>query len=165
MHRDLAGRLGILWAVQFAGWRSGDELPRTLKGFDVMVNPSLRAWSETFCIANIEAMAMRVPVVTFAVGGIGEYVQQPADDAASAGLFSVSSNAIVVNEATPHAMAAAVEALRDNPALRANLGRAGRETVLRFFTVDRQMQQYAALYKELMATHMNAHRSDSRQEL
>ena len=50
---------------------------------------------------------------------------------------------------------AAVETLRDQPALRAFLGRAARETVLRYFTVDRQMKQYAALYKELMATKMN----------
>ena len=53
---------------------------------------------------------------------------------------------------TPPCNTAAVETLRDQPALRASLGRAGRETVLQYFTVDRQMKQYAALYKDLMAT-------------
>ena len=67
---NLASRLGILWAVHFTGWLSAEDLPRVLRGFTVLVNPSLRAWSETFCIANIEAMSMRVPLVTFAVGGI-----------------------------------------------------------------------------------------------
>jgi hypothetical protein len=37
---------------------------------DVVVNPSLRAWSETFCIVNIEVMAMEIPLITFAVGGL-----------------------------------------------------------------------------------------------
>lgn len=153
--RDLAGRLGILWAVDFVGWRAGEDLPRTMKGFDVVVNPSVRAWSETFCIANIEAMSMRIPLVTFAVGGIGEYVQEPeGGPGRTRGNFSVSPNAVVVNECSPHAMAAAVEALKNDPALRTSLGHAGRETVLHYFTVDRQMQQYGALYKEVMATKM-----------
>jgi glycosyltransferase involved in cell wall biosynthesis len=65
---ELARRLRIDWAVHFTGW-VGADLPRVLKGFDVVVNPSLRAWSETFCIANIEVMSMRIPLVTFAVGG------------------------------------------------------------------------------------------------
>ena len=67
---NLASRLGISWAVHFTGWLSAEDIPRVIRGFTVLVNPSLRAWSETFCIANIEAMSMRVPLVTFAVGGI-----------------------------------------------------------------------------------------------
>jgi glycosyltransferase involved in cell wall biosynthesis len=66
--QDLAGRLGISDRVTFTGW-VGSEVPLVLRGLDVMVNPSLRGWSETFCVANIEAMSMQVPLVTFAVGG------------------------------------------------------------------------------------------------
>jgi glycosyltransferase involved in cell wall biosynthesis len=68
---DLAARLEISWAVSFLGWIGNDQnqLSEVLRGLDAVVNPSLRAWSETFCIANIEAMAMAVPLVTFAVGG------------------------------------------------------------------------------------------------
>jgi glycosyltransferase involved in cell wall biosynthesis len=51
------------------GWQHEAALPAILAGMDVVVNPSLRAWSETFCIVNIEVMAMRVPLITFAVGG------------------------------------------------------------------------------------------------
>lgn len=93
---DLAQRLHISWAVLFTGWvgtepstpsvqeqqqtttdnnkepspsRVTRTLPEILMQLDVVVNPSLRGWSETFCIANIEVMAMEVPLVTFAVGG------------------------------------------------------------------------------------------------
>lgn len=65
----LAFRLGIEYAVEFIGWVSTDELPRYLADLDILVNPSLRGWSETFCISNIEAMSMELPLVTFAVGG------------------------------------------------------------------------------------------------
>lgn len=66
----LASMLEIEWAVEFRGWVGGD-LPQILSEVDILVNPSLRAWSETFCIANVEAMALGIPLVTFAVGGIG----------------------------------------------------------------------------------------------
>ena len=66
--QKLALRLDIAWTVHFTGWLN-DDLPRTMRGMDIAVNPSLRGWSETFCIANIELMSMEVPLVTFAVGG------------------------------------------------------------------------------------------------
>jgi glycosyltransferase involved in cell wall biosynthesis len=149
---DLAARLQISWAVHFAGWAGGDDLPGVLAGVDVVVNPSLRAWSETFCIANIEAMSMEVPLVTFAVGGVGEYVRKPSqDEAEHDALFSVSENAVVVHRATPEAIAAAVHHLVLRPELRRALGQAGRQTVLTHFTVSRQMSQYAQLYARLTA--------------
>jgi glycosyltransferase involved in cell wall biosynthesis len=58
----------MLVTSMYLGWL-GEELPSALRGMDIIVNPSLRAWSETFCISNIEAMAMKIPLVTFAVGG------------------------------------------------------------------------------------------------
>jgi glycosyltransferase involved in cell wall biosynthesis len=79
---------------------------------DVVINPSVRGWSETFCIANIEAMSMSLPLVTFAAGGVGQYVSAPADesyllDDNKAPSFSVTDNAVVVHEAHPEAIAAA----------------------------------------------------------
>ena len=53
------------------------RLSRTV---NIMVNPSLRAWSETFCIANTEAMAAGLPIVSFGVGGIGEYLTSSGDN-------------------------------------------------------------------------------------
>ena len=67
----LAERLDILWAVEFVGWiNHGAQLISYLAGLDVVINTSLRGWSETFCIANIEVMSMGIPLVTFAVGGM-----------------------------------------------------------------------------------------------
>ena len=51
---ELSSRLEISGAVRFAGMLGGNELVAALHTVDIAVNPSLRAWSETFCIANIE---------------------------------------------------------------------------------------------------------------
>ena len=71
----LAARLRISWAVHFTGWVGAQELPGVLAGLDAVVSAGLVL--ETFCIANIEVMAMQLPLVTFALGGTGEYVLRP----------------------------------------------------------------------------------------
>ena len=68
-------RLGISDDVAMTGWVSAESFPAYLRVVDIMINPSVRGWSETFCIANIEAMAMRIPLVTLGVGGVGEYIE------------------------------------------------------------------------------------------
>jgi glycosyltransferase involved in cell wall biosynthesis len=119
---------------------------------DVVVNPGLVL--ETFCIANIEAMSMQAPLVTFAVGGVGEYVKEPVQVGSKHDtLFSVSENAVVVHRATPEAIAAAVHHLVMRPELRRALGQAGRRIVTADFTIDSQVQRYAELYRSLRATH------------
>ena len=60
--------------------------------------------------------------------------------------YSVSTNAVVVNSATPDAIAQASLFLITHPAERNSIGRRGRQTVLSYFTIQRQMQQYSDLY-------------------
>jgi glycosyltransferase involved in cell wall biosynthesis len=165
---ELAARLRISWAVHFAGWVASEQLPRVLAGIDIVVNPSLRAWSETFCISNIEVMSMGIPLVTFAVGGIGEYVQEPPPSSSQAQtLFSESGNAVVVHVASPTAVAQAVRHLLQGTGTgtgkglgaegaRRALGLQGRDTVLAYFGVQRQMQQYADLYTRLHKKRLTA---------
>ena len=71
---ELLARLyGSEERVEFPGAVYGDDaLNEMYASFDVVVQPALRAWSETFCIANVEAMAVGRPVVSFGVGGVGE---------------------------------------------------------------------------------------------
>jgi glycosyltransferase involved in cell wall biosynthesis len=150
---DLAARLQISWAVHFAGYVPVSDLPAVLAGMDIVVNPSLRAWSETFCIANAEALSMELPLVTFAAGGVGEYVAQPSQQQQDerGQDFSMSENAVVVHRATPAALASAVLHLVLRPELRRSLGRAGRQTISEGFTVERQMRQYKELYLQLVS--------------
>ena len=150
---ELSHRLNINNAVEFMGMLAGNELTKVLQTIDIVVNPSLRAWSETFCIANIEAMATGIPLVTFGVGGIGEYIEQEADSDVShdsqTSLYQIVKNAILVNEPSPKAIAAAVMTLADDTDLRIRIGLAGRRTVESYFSIDRQMNEYASMYREL----------------
>ncbi|KAJ1451414.1 hypothetical protein M885DRAFT_15428 [Pelagophyceae sp. CCMP2097] len=113
---------------------------RHYAGMDVLVNPSLRAWSETFCIANIEAMALGVPVVSFGVGGVGEYLR---------GGGGAKANGALVNSTAPEALADAVVELLRDAVLRRRLGANARRTVLESFHVDDQIRKYADLYTSL----------------
>ena len=115
--------------------------------------------------------------VTFAVGGVGEYIDNMtitrdhdhcsvAENNTDSSLesqschltavssesadFVVTTNAVVVNKASPHAIANAVYHLIMNDTLRDELGQAGKKTVHSYFHVDRQMKQYRKFYVDLI---------------
>jgi len=148
---ELVQRLRIAHLFRFAGWVARSDLPAVLSAVDIVVNPSIRGWSETFCIANIEVMSMSIPLVTLAVGGVGQYVR-PSEQtvrADNATLFSIGDNALIVHEASPAALAEGVKLLVQDVGLRLRLGAAGRETVVQYFREEQQMARYAELYNIL----------------
>ena len=66
----LAEQLGISDRVEFTGWRS--DMLRFWNRADIAIFPS--RWQEPFGLTGIEAMAHKVPVVGFGVGGVGEWL-------------------------------------------------------------------------------------------
>lgn len=125
----LAQRLSL--NVDFTGGvYGGAQLAAQLASLDVVVNPSLRAWSETFCIANAEAMASGASVVSFGVGGVGEYFR-PAANRAAAGFTADApgGNGVLARAATASALADAVLRLLANAPLRRETSRNARRTV------------------------------------
>jgi glycosyltransferase involved in cell wall biosynthesis len=149
--KSLTIRLKIESKVVFTGWVPHDKLPSLLANIDIMVNPSVRGWSETFCIANIEAMAMQVPLVTFATGGVGQYIGEPFKNVSmqQSEVFTVGENAVLINEASPQALAMGVAHLLDDIKLQNQIGISGRLTVRKHFNTDLQMWHYAQLYRFL----------------
>lgn len=69
---ELADSLGIREQTEFLGQQPHDEIVRLLHGCDVLAVPSRE---ESFCLAVLEAMICRKPVVASAVGGIPEIVE------------------------------------------------------------------------------------------
>jgi len=118
--------------VRFLGHR--DDARHWLAGCDLYANSSI---SEGVSLTILEAMAAALPVVATRVGGTPEVVDDscgrlvPARDAES--------------------LAAAVGELAGQPALRQSLGRAGRSRVETRFTLDRMVNDYAAVYREVSA--------------
>ena len=82
-------------------------------------------------------MARGLPVVATAVGGISESVRHGV-------------NGFVAPVRGVREIAAALEALVSDPALRARMGKASLELV-RNFSVDRMVDQTAALYAQVVS--------------
>ena len=91
--------------------------------------------------ALLEAMAAGLPVVATAVGGTPEVVVNGV-------------TGILVPPRDPNTLAQAVTRLLRDPALRRKMGRAGRERVERFFSVERMVRATEALYEELVEEKM-----------
>jgi glycosyltransferase involved in cell wall biosynthesis len=144
---DLTCRLQIEHLFDFIGWVDHEALPSYLLGIDLVINPSLRAWSETFCISNIEVMSMGIPLITFGVGGVGEYLE--ADEVNMDDDVVIAKNAILLNKASPEVIAGAIIYLLSNPILRHEIGMKGRETVMSRFYLQRQVDEYEKLYQRL----------------
>ena len=106
-----------------------DELRRS----DIFVLPSL---SEGFCNAAIEAMGCLLPVVMTNCGGAREGVTDGVEG-------------YIVPVWDPIAMADAIIRLARDPALRARMGRAGRERVIREFTVSRHVREFLQLLEDM----------------
>ncbi len=116
--------------IIFAGRR--EDVAAITGEIDVAVLPSLR---EAQGISILEAMARRRPVVASAVGGIPEVLTDGLDG-------------LLVPPADPAALAEACIRLACSPALRRELGEAGRVTVEARFSLDAMVRSIEAVYDE-----------------
>ncbi len=133
--RRRAGQSDLRGRVEFAGRVPSSVLPDLYRRMDVFVLPSRTTptWKEQFGRVLVEAMACGIPVIGSDCGEIPHVI-------GGAGL--------VYPEGDVAALRAALERLRD-PALRAELGRRGRERVLDHFTQKRVAQAYLEVYREM----------------
>jgi alpha-maltose-1-phosphate synthase len=122
---------------------------------DIFVCPSVY---EPFGIINLEAMACETPVVASAVGGIPEVVSH-----GETGLL-VPAETLDPSEVEPRHpeqfardLAMAVNALLDDPALRAAMGRRARERVEQQFSWTAIARQTLAFYEQVIAEHRAHH--------
>jgi glycosyltransferase involved in cell wall biosynthesis len=126
-------RLGLEAAVHLLGRRT-DVLALALAA-DCVVLPSRQ---EGHPLALLEALALGRPVLACAVGGVPEIV-----DPGRTGLL--------VPPEDPAALAAALERLRRDPALRARLGAAAARAARARFDVRRSVAAVEALYRRVLA--------------
>ncbi|HET8575944.1 MAG TPA: glycosyltransferase [Methylomirabilota bacterium] len=106
-----------------------------LKSLDIFTLPSL---GEGISNALLEAMASGLPVVATRVGGNPELVEDGV-------------TGMLVSPRSAEALAAAFDRYLSEPGLIRLHGKAGRERVLRDFSLDRMFGAYEALYARLLA--------------
>ena len=95
-------------------------------------------------------MAMSIPVVTFGVGGVGEYIELDQPGSVSESEYEIAKNVILLNKASPKVIAAATEELIFNFDLRIRIGLAGRATVVKYFSLEKQIKEYAHIYRKIL---------------
>jgi glycosyltransferase involved in cell wall biosynthesis len=122
-------RLGLEQAVVLAGDRS--DVADVLAGADVFV---LSSTSEGLPLSILEAMAAGLPVVASSVGGVPEAVED-------------GDTGLLVPPRDPARLAAALERLLADPALRRRLGSNGRERVREHFGLEAFQQRHVAVYR------------------
>ena len=119
--------------IRFLGYR--DDIPALLRTLDIVVVPSLK---ESFGIVPLEAMAMKVTVIATRVGGLPEVV----DDGATG---------ILVPPEDAASLSAAIKYLIENPGIRKQMGEKGRDRVERQFTVEKNITNIEAVYREVFS--------------
>jgi len=134
--RHDAASLGLADRVGFTGLVSDSS--SAMRALDIVVHASTDP--EPFGLVIAEAMACGRPVVTSAAGGAHE-------------LTDADVNALVHAPGDVDGLSRAIERLALNPALRAQLGKAGRATAERSFTRTRLVNDLTPIYEELASVH------------
>ena len=137
--QGLAAELGVAHAVTFCGSIPHSEVPKRMAGMDIFVMPSVYE-SETLGVAALEAEAMGIPVVASRIGGIPEAV---ADGVTG----------LLVPPRDPAAIAAAVNRIIADKALREAMSQGGRRYVAQHFDWSQNGAAIEDLYRELIRKH------------
>jgi len=132
--RRVADAAGVGSQVIFTGQRQRAELRRCYAAADVFVTTP---WYEPFGITPLEAMACGVPVVGSDVGGIRHSVRDGV-------------TGFLVPPHDPGALAERLSLLRDEPALAATMGRAGKRRARSMFTWDEVARQLVDVYESVV---------------
>lgn len=115
--------------VQFVGYKSQAEVAETLRRMDMLVLPS---FAEGVPVVLMEAMAAGIPVVTTRIAGVPELVEDGV-----AGILVLPGDVA--------ALANAISTLLDDPDLRSDMGRAGRQKVGDEFNIAHETAWLAEL--------------------
>ena len=134
-YRQLAEQAGVAAQVHFAGL-----VPETLpwlRAMDVVCVPSLK---DSLPLTTLEAMSMARPVIASRAGDLPLAITD-------------GRNGLLVEVGSATALEVAVERLAGAPALRAELGEAGRRTLIERYTPEAMLQQLEGYCTQLQAEH------------
>lgn len=106
-----------------------------LKGADLLVNPSL---SEGLPNIVLEAMAVRIPCIATAVGGVGEIIEH-------------NSNGLLTPSKSSEKLAEAILKIAGDGNLSSKLADNAYETILDRFSFDSQFTALSLLYNSLLS--------------
>ena len=133
MHRCQA--LNLQASTQFLGATSRSEVMRQMQWADVLLHTAV---SEGFCIAAIEAQAMKLPVVCTDADGLRENVAH-------------GQTGFVLPRRQIAPLTEKMALLARDPALRQKMGEAGRIRAATHFNLDDQMDAFDDFFSGVLA--------------
>ncbi|MDE2768947.1 MAG: glycosyltransferase family 4 protein [Chloroflexota bacterium] len=135
---DLRRMAAAMPDVVFEGALPSADMPAFYNGLDAFALPTVgrRGWTEQFGRAAVEAMACGVPTIVSSTGELPHVVGQAG---------------VVVPPADAHALAHALDRLRDDPDGREQLAQAGRAHVLQRYTTQAVADATAAFYRSVVS--------------
>lgn len=119
--------------VRLRGRLTAEQVRATLEQADIYLSPSL---SEGLSNSVLEAMAMELPVVATAIGGIDEAITD-------------SNDGLLVPARQPDEMASRIGHLLEHHELREEMGRAARRRIEQSFDLKTQVQRFVSEYASL----------------
>lgn len=132
------GEAGLDGRVVLVGQQPRHRVVEILGAADAVAQPSVvlpNGKMEGIPVALMEAMAMERPVVATDISGVAELVEDGV-------------SGILVPPGEPSALAVALRALHDDPALAARLGHAGRQRVVEDFDLSRSARELAGRFAD-----------------
>ncbi len=130
--KGLCSEKGLQTLISFTGYRK--DVPAVMAAFDIFAFPS---HAESFGVVLIEAMAMERPVVSTNCDGVLDIVVH-------------GETGMYVHPRNSGELADALSVLIENPALRIQMGKAGRKRVEELFDRKKQMDELERIYSSLL---------------
>ena len=124
--------LGMGASIKLMGAVPNNEVPEIINQLDLFVLPSVLD-SESFGVSAVEAMACGVPVIASDVDGFRETVEDGVTGS-------------IIKRRDSGAITQKLLELAENPAKREQLGKAGRERVLRLYDFDKNVDEMERIY-------------------
>lgn len=141
---NLTRNLGLTKSVNFLGAQTNERVLYELSSSDLAVLPCVVAEDGDMDVCPLtlqEAMAMGIPVVSTTIGSIPE-------------LITDGEEGLLVAERNESALADAILKLVHDPALRENLGKKGREKILKEFNIKTQVDKLLEIWKKIVDHNM-----------
>lgn len=132
--------LAVSAKIKLLGWREQAELRQIISQADILLAPSVTGKngdSEGIPVSLMEAMAQSIPVVSTDHSGISELVENDV-------------SGYLVPEKDVKALSTKLSLLLASPELRQQMGKAGRERVLKDYNIEQLCDRLVLIYQELL---------------
>jgi len=135
-YKAMCTRMGLDNYVSWMGYMPNTDVAKALKDMDIFVVPSQKD-SESFGVAAVEAMAAGLPVLVSDAAGLVEVTEN-------------KKTGFVFERQDVQELTRLMLLLASTPEMRENLGRAGREHVIKYYAWEENVSSMVRIYQNIL---------------